>query len=318
MSWSVDGRHLATSGLLSIEKRILGAKILPTIAVWEVSGKKLVKAYTKNGPYTDVTLIGTQPLVLGYLPTTPDWNGSVAFSIWDAKSGALYRHVYGPTPIDDPHALQKNAPRSLSYSYAGNRIAAAHVGGKDIFLYNAVDGSREDIINTDVLAHSVSLSRDGSLLAFGQQSRQIIIQLPSKQQLASFYPFDTGSSGTAWSPDGKRVAFIKNYLSGIKASAHSDIKVYNAATGELLHDYIGDFSGAAVVGSRQTIAWSFDGRFIITSTSDGVIRLWRADRPELLMEVLREKGLGSAIALSPVANLLAIAGRSSVRIYEIK
>lgn len=317
LSWSADGRYLATSGLAGVAKKGLFEKNidLPTLAVWDVASRKLIQAYPRRGALTFVALIGNAPQIMGALHTAPGWNAGVAFSIWDARTGELHKHVAGPASADDPEAYIKNQPRSFSYSSSTNRLIVRHGRDNAVFVYNTVDWSREAVALPGLLPHSLTFSPDGSRLAFGVQSRQEIIEFSTGRQIASFHPFDIPSVSTAWSPDGRKIAFIKGAIGGIKASAPSDIKVWDAATGQVLHEYGGDFSGSTL--ASQTIAWSFDGRFIATSTSDRMIRLWHADRPELAAEVSREYSKASGLAFSPTANLLAIASYAAVQVFQI-
>ncbi len=320
LSWSADGQYLATSGLSGILKKGLFEKNinLPTIAVWDVANKKLLQSYPRKGARPFVALIGQGPQILGFSPTASGWDTGIAFSIWDAGAGEAPKHIAGPASADNPRAYVDNQPRSFAYNFLTGRVIVAHGQGNAVFLYNVSDWSRKAIVLQGLRPHNLSFSPDGRHLAFGDQSRHEIIELSSGKQIVSFYPFDTVSNSTAWSPDGRRIAFIKSFIGGIKASAPSDIKVWDAVTGRSLHDYMGDFSGSALVSNGRAITWSFDGRFIATSTFDRIVRLWHADRPELAAEVSREKSSGSGIAFSPTANLLAIASHEAVKIFEIK
>ena len=79
-------------------------------------------------------------------------------------------------------------------------------------------------------------------------------------------------SSLAFSPDGKRIASVSSDLNGIGGRSASDVKMWNATTGE---------EQLSLHGHNKRVrhlAFSHDGNHIATAGYDGAIKVWNSRR----------------------------------------
>ncbi|MCW5939725.1 MAG: AAA-like domain-containing protein [Fimbriimonadaceae bacterium] len=114
----------------------------------------------------------------------------------------------------------------------------------------------EDFRNPD----AVSLSRDGRLLAMGQQSPFVsIIDSETGRHLRNLIGHGSSVQYVRWLPDSRRL---------LTASADGTAAIWEAETGRMLQQY---------VGSRDWLTFaniSLDGQKIFTGSRDRTVRVW--------------------------------------------
>lgn len=251
----------------------------------------------------------------------------------DPGSGKLLRQLDGAVGM----------VRSVAFSRDGRWLAAG--GGlcqrsgeiqlwdlQSSRLAHTMQGHHHDCI------YSVAFSPDGKLLASGSYDRLIKLWDPSSgKELRTLKDHIDAVFAVAFSPDGKWLA---------SGSQDDSVKVWNVATGERLYTLSDPVDGISCIafspsgkqiaaagydtriyiwslsqtggaldqsliadeGSILQIAWSPDGRQIITSSSDGSIRIRDAATLDPVGEIPRQPDWVDALSLSPDGKWLA-AGR---------
>jgi WD40 repeat protein len=93
-----------------------------------------------------------------------------------------------------------------------------------------------------------------------------------------------------YSPDGKLLA----------ACDSSQVKLYDAAEGQLVHALVGD--------EQQMLAVAFDrsGKSVAGGALDGTVRIWDAASGRLLHTMTGHKDMIDALAFSPDGKWLAV------------
>ncbi|MHB8597917.1 MAG: WD40 repeat domain-containing protein [Ktedonobacteraceae bacterium] len=128
---------------------------------------------------------------------------------------------------------------SVVWSPDGKRVAIVAVG-QGVQIYNAATGKLLDTYPANGQA-SLSMKTGAAMLSGG-----------------------SGAYATAWSPDGTLMA------TGFFGSYGNSVQVWNTTTNKLVLNYTGN---ADVVGS---VAWSPDGKYIVSSSYDGSTQVWNA------------------------------------------
>ena len=161
--------------------------------------------------------------------------------------------------------------RCLALSADGKQVAAVHFTtdsepgrvrlwdvekGKEV---RALEGHERPV-------SSVTFSLDGKMLLSSSFDRTLRLwDVASAKELKRF----TGHTGrveyAAWTPDGQRVVSCGNELNGT-------LRLWDVASGKQL------FESEPVVAGFLCVAVLPDGRHCVTTSKDGVVRLWRWTR----------------------------------------
>jgi WD40 repeat protein len=154
---------------------------------------------------------------------------------------------------------------------------------------------------------AVALSPDGSLLASGGDDGSIKLWNGGKES-RTLRAHPGKVSYLAFSPDGGRLASV-----GWKPGADDEPKVWDARTGELLHDLRGHPGGTCCV------AFAPSGTALASGGADGAVRLWDAEGGQELWNVRAATRTVLAIAFSADGRLLAAGGSdNSVRVWDAR
>ena len=149
---------------------------------------------------------------------------------------------------------------SVVWSPDGKRVAVTGVG-QTVQMYNAATGKLLDIYP----GGSQAYSNTGGYMS-------------------AKFSGGSGAWATAWSPDGTLMA------TSFFGSYGNNVQVWNTATNKLVLKYTGN---ADVVGS---IAWSPDGKYIVSSSWDGSTQVWSASTGHKIADFEdNQRQLGQAV-----------------------
>src|SRR5262245_5472830 len=180
------------------------------------------------------------------------------------------------------------------------KLAATISGGDGTLkLWNPADASLIRTINAFYgQGYSVAISPDGQLVAGGSDvvfgSDDATIKLWSTTDGSLVLNVNPGALYTVWSlafsPDGSKIA---------AACGDSKLRVFNTATGALLHNL------TAHSFQAFTVAWSPNGNTIATGGSDNTAKLWNAATGALLHTLTGHTFFVLSVAFSPDSLSLA-------------
>ncbi|MFC3678395.1 WD40 repeat domain-containing protein [Ferrovibrio xuzhouensis] len=325
IAWSGDGRYLASAGLGSLTNWFGRQSVDPTVAIWDVRRKSLVGAYRRPGPFTYVSLIGPKPDVVSFDSTAAGWTREVSFSVWDARTGQLLRHVPGNTSAENPRAIQLNQPRVYSYNPATGLFAVARGTDGKVHIYDAEAWTEVDTLDVGMPPFSLEFSPDGRSLAVRQWHYVTIFDRISHKTVSRFRPYLGVTGGIAWGSDSKRIATIY-FQAKLRSEGPAEeipggdaaIKIWDVESGKFLTGLSGDFDEAALVSSP--ISWSADGQYIAAVAQASGMRkflLWKINGRRSPFTVDSDPKSVGPIRFSPATPTLASAGLDGLHVYEI-
>jgi dipeptidyl aminopeptidase/acylaminoacyl peptidase len=216
--------------------------------------------------------------------------------LWDLQSQKLLRTMRG----------HHDCIYSVAFSPDG-KILASGSYDKLIKLWDPASGKQLRTLKDHIDAvFAVAFSPDGKWLASGSQDNSVKIwDVATGERLYTLSDPVDGISTIAFSPSGKQIA---------AAGYDMHIYIWNLAQsgGTLAQSLIAD------EGSILQIAWSPDGKDIITSSSDGSIRVRDAATLDPIRTIPNQSDWVDAMSLSPDGKWLA-AGRfnGTLSIYRM-
>jgi eukaryotic-like serine/threonine-protein kinase len=252
VAWSPDGKLIASGGRDT------------TIQVWSVSqGVQVVDPATEGnifiyrGHRTNVSAVAW----------SPDGN-RIASGAWDNTV-----QVWQPTP--ESHTLTYKGHvgfvNTVAWSPDGKRIASG-AWDDTVQAWDASTG----LMYVTYRGHSsavrfVAWSPDGKFIASGDALTVQVWNASTGEYIFTYRGHTTFVNAVAWSPDGKRIA---------SASDDQTVQIWNAPSA-------GVQSGGPIAGgdvftyaghSRgvRAIAWSPDGKLIISGSEDHTAQVWAA------------------------------------------
>lgn len=199
----------------------------------------------------------------------------------------------------------KGGCAALAVSPNGKLAALSRSGGVVIDVMNLDTGkvahhfqTREEIAYRSPKCHSLVFSADGKKLCTSDDERGHVWDLTIGKEMSSFpHPADDKENGVwivMFSPDGKLLATGTQSLKAVR--------VWDVATGKLLHELKGDSRGI------ECAAFSPKGDVLAVAGDDKLIEMWDTATGKRLRTL---KGAGdsiAALAFSPDGTLLASAG----------
>ncbi len=276
LSWSPDGRHLAT-GPESDDGNV---------RLWNAASGQMVRE-----------LSGSDHRAWS-LEWSPDGSRLVSggvdgrVCIWDASSGQMVRELTGP------HMLIW----SLAWSPDGLQLASGTYEGR-VRLWDVASGKIvRELSGSRSIIWSVEWSADGRQLATGSDDGNVRLwDTASGESVREL----TGSRGTglslAWSPDGRELA---------TGGHDGDVCLWDAASGERVREMTG--SG----GSVWSVAWSPAGQQLATGSDNGTVRLWDAASGESVRELTGLRGSVFSVGWSPDGHQLAASDQANLRLWD--
>jgi tricorn protease-like protein len=225
---------------------------------------------------------------------SPQLEGEI--KIWDLQSHQVLKTLIG----------HKDCIYSIAWSPDGKLIASGSYD-KMVKLWDVAEG--KELINLQDhidAVFAVAFSPDGRRLASASQDRTVKIwNVATGKRLYTLSDALDGLTGIAFSPSGDRVAAV---------GYDKTIYVWQLAAddGHLIQSLIADEE------SLLALAWSPDGKTIVTASADGSIR-FRDAKLDLLGVIDNQPDWVDALDISPDGTQLA-AGRynGTLSVYDMK
>lgn len=204
---------------------------------------------------------------------------SKAAKVWDPLTGKL-----SPPVMTGPSNLM-----SIAVSLDSRRLATGYQNGT-VALWDL--DSRQQLWS--VAAHTektdgITFSSDGARIATVSWDQTLkIFDAETGKVLRTIGPLGYRLRCVEFSPDGEQLA-AACYRAGTLATA----KVWNSATGDLLLELKGH------ADSTETVAYSPDGKHMITGSMDGTVKLWDASSGEVIRTYYGHGGAVESLAFRP-------------------
>ena len=201
----------------------------------------------------------------------------------------------------------KDCIYSVAWSPDGKLLASGSYD-KMVKLWDVATGREVKNLQDHIDAvFAVAFSPDGKYLASGSQDRSVKIwNVASGERLYTLSDASDGLTSIAYSPSGKQIA---------AAGYNKTIYIWqvDATEGHLIHSLIADED------SILALAWTPDGKTLITSSSDGSIRFRDAATLDPLGIIAHQPDWVEALSISPDGTRLA-AGRfnGTVSLFDAK
>ena len=308
LAFSPDGKMLASG---SVDK---------TVQLWDTSTGELLATFT--GHINGITALAFSPDSTTLVSGSAD--GMIRF--WDTENGdPLADRITGHTQwvraatFFEDRRGEVTSPLLVSVAFNGE------VTFWDVKTPQKptvrTEGHRDKL---STLAFSpdgtklVSVGAEGSMIfgaGFSTWRTDHLIRLTdvkTGRELATLQ-YTMGAEALTFSPDGKTVAF----------TGLGEIRLWNTETGDEqaipLADLRADIHNIPIVSA---LAFSSDGRWLVSGTEGGKIQMWDVATGEALVAfaepTARENTGGiSALVFSPDGTLLAAGVHSQIRLWEV-
>ena len=281
LDWKPDGSRLASS---SDDE---------TIKIWDPS---------RAGESLD---LGNHPAAVQAVAWSPDSRlvataaDDPTVRLWDAATGRSVRSFEGHT----------DAVYALSFSPDGKRLATAS-GDQTAKVWNVANGATVSTFSKHhETVSAVAWSPDNQLIATGGWDRVLRIWEPDTgtERLsvqATANPTEGAIQSIAWGPDGPRVALAL-------AKPDEVVLVLDASTGRTVWKLGGHTHWLSGV------AWSRDGRFLVSSCFDKTCRVWDAATGALRATLSGHAGFIHAVSWNHDGTRLATAGaEGTIKLWD--
>ncbi len=303
LAFSPDGKMLASG---STDK---------TVQLWDTTtGEPLA---TLTGHLNGIAALAFSPD--GNTLASGSTDGTIRF--WDVAAG---------TPLDERITGHTQSMKTVTFFRDSSTLASAAFNG-EITFWDVETAQKSAVQNS---GHrdwysTIAFSPDGTKLVSAASEGSIIfsrISIRNPDNLIRLTDVWTGEELATLERGSRELIFSPDDRTKTVAIAHLDIRLWNTETGDELVIPVLDAPNLGFRGNLPTIlalAFSPDGRWLVSGTTEGHIRMWDVATGEALAvfaEPTEQKNLGhiSAVAFSPDRALLAAGTKSQLHLWDVR
>ncbi len=224
-------------------------------------------------------------LALGFAPDGALWSVE--------EPGLLRQWDLASRKQTDWHPL--DAPATL-WALAGEAGLLASASD-ELVLWDAASGTRQAEWPLPSWADAVTFTRDGRLLATGEEACVRLWDRSGQGPLQTLRGHERALSALAFSVDGQRLA---------SAGEDKLIRIWDVTTGALLGTLAGH------TDRIPALAWHPDGKRLFSAGWDTTVRVWDVAAQEPIILLNSHAGQVYALAVSPDGRLVASADSANV------
>src|SRR5262249_17174874 len=150
------------------------------------------------------------------------------------------------------------------------------------------------------------------------------MQLASASADGTIKVWDSRSDPEARKFEGRHIAFRPDGKRFASTSWHWDsdfaFKLWDTTTGQVIRTFVGQ-EGTRHTGTVVDVAFSPDGKWIVSGSRDGTVKLWDAADGQVLHTFKNRGHAGdiNCVAFSPDGKLIASAGDDvTIRLWDVQ
>jgi eukaryotic-like serine/threonine-protein kinase len=305
LAWSPDGKYLVIGD---------NAQPTPAVKVWRVEESGLSPLSTYSGHRDEVSCVAWSPD--GRRIASGGLDGIV--QVWEAETARQILTYRG-------HVLEGIQVLAVAWSPDGQVVASSEGGPALEYPYAVqvweAETARQVFTYRDHSAacYALAWSPDGTRLASGSYDSSLHVWEWGSGKRSATYRHPGWIHAASWSPDGTRIAvalddFMVQIWDVLTHRPHQVLQAHDGKTSFFPFSY------------TAALAYSPDGRCLLTGSSDGVVMIFdTASGEPLFTKALAEEPDRAhaegivAVAWSPVQELIALAVLDgTVRIWRVE
>jgi len=294
---------------------------------WSPDGSQL--AFRRRADADSPSQLWLLPSDGGEATRLTDIPGGVSDHVWAPDGQAIYC-LADVDPSRDEEQDGPERPRTREVRelyYRGDTIGWRGDIRTHVFRVDVADGSDEQLTSGDFNHRSLAVSPDGERLAFiSDRSPRRYLRAPWGGELCVMPAAggrvrrlvweDVASGGTAWSPDGREIAFVG--MSDDNAWQHY-IYLADADSGAchaLTDDEVEPQAGFFPIAAAPSVAWHGD-RIVFAADSQGASGIYSVVRAGALRAERDDEEIIGALAASSDGRRLAFVASTYERPGEV-